>query len=52
MNVQKDCEVIEQLLERDLTKGFLNPSEFHSLNKILLVLSIDGKYNQPKETTK
>ncbi|WP_405101650.1 hypothetical protein [Oceanobacillus sp. FSL H7-0719] len=46
MNIQKACEELERLLERDIKsrKRLLNSKEFAAINKILLRLEINGFY--------
>lgn len=47
MNLQQACEVLEDLLERDLVKDgeLLNNKEFTAINKVLLELETKGLYD-------
>lgn len=51
MNIQKSCEIVEELLAKECDKKFkskLTSLEFLALNNILLEMQMMKKYNIPE----
>lgn len=46
--VQNACEVLEDLLERDIHDEVLTTKEFHAINTVLLELTVKRKYAVPE----
>jgi hypothetical protein len=51
LDLQKACEILEELLEKDATRNNnrLNMQEFLALQKVLLELQIKGSYKLPEK---
>lgn len=50
MNVQKACEILEELVQNETNHDSnISTLEFLALNKVLLELNADGKYEIPKK---
>lgn len=51
MDLQKACEILEELSEKDVESDFnkLNFQQFHALQIVLLELQSNGKYKLPEK---
>lgn len=48
-HIQKACEIVEELVEREAKTNTLSNSDFFALNTLLLEMTIAGKYVVPEK---